>query len=133
MQEFVKISDEEVNNLLTWDLTLKVVKQALISISNSSVDGSTSYKTGPISVQTPRTFTFLPAKSDFLLCMPSYIQGLDLGNGKQESSLACKLLTGFNGNAKRNPPLPTTDGTVLLFDDETGKIIAVRNYIISHW
>lgn len=47
------------------------------------------------------------------------------------TTLACKLITSFGDNPKRDPPLPDINGNIFLFDNITGKLQATleANYI----
>lgn len=70
--------------------------------------------------------------------MPGFIGNYKLpstgGTEKVYSSLGCKLVTSFESNADRDPPLPAIMATITLMNPETGRLEAlVEGTEITTW
>jgi thiomorpholine-carboxylate dehydrogenase len=110
------IKESVVRELLSWNDCVDAMEAALVAMSSAS------------SSQTPRSFT-RASGGGVLLTMPGYAANYALntvtGRDERHSTLACKLVTSFAGNAQLNPPLPTILATILLFDSSTGQLKAI--------
>lgn len=128
------LNEKRVEELLTWPLIFEAVEQALMSVSVAPDN-----QTLPVSSQPARSFTVLPDNSGVLLSMPGYIGNYKLPSvsknlQEKKNTLACKLVTSFNNNAKLAKPLPNIMGTIFLFDDVTGKLKAiVESTALTAW
>jgi len=120
---------DAVRQVLTWPLVNKAVESALVAIVKQNPETpSTSFAFQP-------KRTFIPCGKEpgkVLLTMPAYVGNYRLESsrdpGKVEhthSTLACKLVTSFSGNPRRDPPLPSIHAHVLLFDNQTGQLSAI--------
>lgn len=116
------IREAVVKELLNWNECVDAMESALVAAATGAKSADE-----PFSVQTSRTFTPVPGKG-VLLTMPGFSGNYPLatvtGQAKH-STLACKLVTSFNGNSKLNPPLPTILATILMFSSESGRLQAV--------
>lgn len=69
--------------------------------------------------------------------MPGFIGNFKLPvltQGKIHNSLGCKLVTSFQGNASKEPPLPTIMATIVLMSPQTGQMEAiVEGTEITKW
>lgn len=108
-QQVVFIDEDRVKSLLNWEDTFQAVEAALKASSTGNA------------VQNPRSFTKC-ANSDnnTLLTMPGHLLDEKFG------ALGCKLVTTFEGNSKKTPPLPSILANIVLLDDVTGQLKAVR-------
>lgn len=114
------IKEADVRRLLEWNDCVDAMESALVASTNS-----TKSDTEPYSASTPRTFTPSPGKG-VLLSMPGFVGNYTLsGAPGKHSTLACKLVTSFSGNARLNPPLPSILATILILDSETGQLKAI--------
>lgn len=107
MSSILYFDENRVKSLLNWQDTFEAVERALSSTKNGN------------STQTPRSLTkCINNSNDVLLTMPGHLKDVKYG------ALACKLVTSFENNNKRN--LPNIIANILLFDDETGELKAVK-------
>lgn len=130
------LDEKTVEELLKWDEVVPVVRQALIAVSLSRLkdeDKGSEYK--ELKMTNPKRI-FAEFGSDhkkFMLCMPGYVEGFDLGKlgdkNKKESALSCKILNIFDDNGSKVPPLPTISGYLFMFDDTNGTLKAVRFFL----
>ena len=62
-----------------------------------------------------------------LLTMPGFIKDyqVEANDTEKSSTLACKLVTSFQGNKDRSPTLPNILASIFLFDSETGKLACI--------
>lgn len=123
------IKESTVKELLNWNDCVNAMESALVAMSSStSSDADKKKNDVPYSSQTPRALTIVDNKG-ILFTMPGYASNYALatvtGNERRHSTLACKLVTSFSGNAQLNTPLPTILATILLFSTETGKLKAI--------
>lgn len=107
----IYINESEVKELLNWHDTYKAVENAMKSVSIKNA------------VQEARTFTGTQTNNTFLLTMPGYL------NDPQYGALACKLVTHNENNPKLPVPLPTINANIVLFDETTGILKAVRKWV----
>ncbi|XP_058054421.1 ketimine reductase mu-crystallin [Anopheles bellator] len=125
----VFIDEDHVKRLLDWNQARYAVEAAFVSVSNQARDAANRSNDHPVSSQPARTF--VQADGGVLLCMPAYVgrHSLMVGSGDRYSTLACKLITSFRGNAAIG--LPSINGEVFLFDNTTGKLDAIveANYL----
>lgn len=116
------IREADVRELLSWNDCVDAMESALVAATNGS---RTADK--PFSSQTPRNFTSAADKG-VLLTMPGFVGNYPLSTvtgDEKHSTLACKLVTSFDGNSKLNPPLPSILATILMFDTNSGGLKAV--------
>lgn len=116
------IKEAEVKELLQWNGCVHAMESALVAATNSKRSADE-----PFSSQTSRSFTPVPGKG-VLLTMPGFVGNYSLDtltNAEKHSTLACKVVTSFDGNSKLNPPLPTILATILLFDANSGRLKAI--------
>ncbi|XP_019535433.2 ketimine reductase mu-crystallin [Aedes albopictus] len=124
----VFISEDELKQYTDWTEILHALEQAFLSVSNTDKSGGHPYSSQPAR-------TFVHAEGGVLLCMPGFVGNHRVFKSDQHSTpsstLACKLITSFGDNPKRNPPLPDINGNIFLFDNVTGKLQATleANYI----
>ncbi|KAH8306211.1 hypothetical protein KR018_004180 [Drosophila ironensis] len=122
----IYFSADSVRKFLTWSLVNEAVEASLKAVVNSEV---TAPPGASYCIQPKKTFTTTDNKSDLLITMPTfvgnYIPSDKSGSNSGGSSLACKLVTCFNGNPKRSTPLPSVLAHVLLFSHQTGKLSAI--------
>ncbi|EDW46199.1 ketimine reductase mu-crystallin [Drosophila sechellia] len=117
---------DAVREVLTWPLVNKAVESALVAI----VKEDHKMPSSSFAFQPKRTFTACgkePGK--ILLTMPAYVGNYKLKSprdpGEVEYTVACKLVTSFSGNPRRDLPLPSIQAHVLLFDYQTGQLSAI--------
>lgn len=100
------INEEQVKDLLNWDTTYKAVEVSMKGVSTGRAN------------QEPRTATNA-SNSTVLLSMPGYLNDARFG------ALACKLVTYNPNNGSKQ--IPTVNANILLFDEATGILKAVRH------
>lgn len=108
MSQLLYIDENRVKFLLNWDETIKAVEAALVANKRKNA------------VQNPRSITSINS-NNLLLTMPGYL------NDEKYGALGSKLVTCFEGNYKREHPLPNILANIALFDEDTGILKAVRN------
>lgn len=124
----VFISENELKQFTDWKEILHALEQAFLAVSNTDKSGSHPYSSQPAR-------TFVHAEGGVLLCMPGFVGNHIVFKSDKTSTpsttLACKLITSFGDNPKRDPPLPDINGNIFLFDNITGKLQATleANYI----
>lgn len=124
----VFISENELKQFTDWKEILHALEQAFLAVSNTDISGSHPYSSQPAR-------TFVHAEGGVLLCMPGFVGNHIVFKSDKTSTpsttLACKLITSFGDNPKRDPPLPDINGNIFLFDNITGKLQATleANYI----
>lgn len=133
MSHLTYITEEQVKSLLTWPEVFESVDMAFRSVCNPSDPDPDE----PVASQPPRSLTFGPNQSGILFAMPGFVGNYKLpqvSQDKVQNTLACKLVTSFEGNRTRDPPLPTILATILLMSAETGKLEAiVEGTEITRW
>lgn len=116
------IKEAVVEKLLEWNDCCYAMESALVAAASLVESADKAF-----SSQSPRTFTPVPGQG-VLLTMPGFVGNYKLSSvtgSERHSTLACKLVTSFEGNSKLNPPLPAILATILLFDTDTGRLKAV--------
>ncbi|HRY33610.1 MAG TPA: hypothetical protein P5531_11640 [Bacteroidales bacterium] len=98
------LNRQDVMSVLTMKDCMAVVEQAFLELAGGTADL-------PLR-------TAIKPQDGLSLYMPAYL--------KQSNALACKIVTVFKNNPARFQ-LPTTIGTVLLQDPETGKVICIMD------
>ncbi|XP_050094569.1 ketimine reductase mu-crystallin [Anopheles aquasalis] len=127
----VFIDEDQVKELLNWNEARTALETAFVSVSNQARDPAKRFPDHPVSSQPARTF--VQADGGILLCMPGYVGchrvKADSPATDRVSTLACKLITSFRGNAAAG--LPAINGEVFLFNSSTGKLDAIveANYL----
>ncbi|KAH8303256.1 hypothetical protein KR059_004755, partial [Drosophila kikkawai] len=115
---------DAVRRVLTWPLVNAAVESALKAVVKDQ--GSAG---SPFAIQPNRIFTNCGDRSQVLLTMPAFVGNYSLGleedAASSRSTLACKLVTSFRGNPQRQPPLPSVQAHVLLFNNQTGELSAI--------
>lgn len=106
MSQILFLDDTRINKLLDWDDTYRAIETALTA------------EYGKRAFQNPRSVT--RATNGLLYSMPGFLQNDTYG------ALGCKLVTAFVDNSKRIKPLPSILAHILLFNEETGELKAVR-------
>lgn len=102
------ISEENVANLLEWNLTYDAVETSLRAISDKTA------------TQNPRGILRVPGTNNVLYSMPGYVNHVKFG------ALACKLVTNFPENeCKESGNVASVNANILLFDEATGILKAV--------
>lgn len=111
---------DAVGPFLTWPLVNEAVESALKAVVKSSP---------ALTAQPRRTFTPIGSQSvqdqGLLLTMPAFVGNYETSSRGGSSTLACKLVTSFSGNAQRQPPLPSILAHVLVFSHQTGQLAAI--------
>ncbi len=102
---FRLLTSHDVARLLAGQDLVTLMEQALVAFSAGEV------------VQPMRTSVFVGPERAVLALMPAHIPS--------RAALGSKLVTVFNGNHARD--LPSHFATILLFDDQTGALIAVMD------
>ncbi|XP_017064461.1 ketimine reductase mu-crystallin [Drosophila eugracilis] len=117
---------DAVRRYLTWPLVNAAVEAALVAVVKPSQDQETKSFTS-FAIQPKRSFTACGNESaGILLTMPAFVGNYSLGSKESpRSTLACKLVTSFCGNQRRDPPLPSIHAHVMLFDKQTGQLSAI--------
>lgn len=133
MAELPILDEDTVERLLKWDEVIPLVRQALIAVSLSRLkDEDKGHDFKELKMTNPKRIfaDFGSDHKNFMLCMPGYVEGFDLGKlggrNEKESALSCKILNIFEDNGSKVPPLPTKSGYLFLFDDSNGTLKAVR-------
>lgn len=98
------LSRKDVMAVLTMSDCMNVVEKAFLEMANGTADL-------PLR-------TALKPPDGLSLYMPAYL--------RKSGALACKIVTVYKDNPVRHS-LPTTIGTVLLQDPETGKVICIMD------
>lgn len=107
------LSEETVRDLLNWKLVYEAVEVALKAVSEGK------------GILTPRSFTRVQDGKGLLLSMPGYLKDEQFGG------LACKLVTSFPDNERLIKPLPSINAHISLFDENTGVLEAVSEFVIN--
>lgn len=98
------LTRKDVMSVLTMKDCMTAVKQAFLELVNGTAD-------------LPLRTALKPAQG-ISLYMPAYL--------RESGALACKIVTVYKDNPSRHN-LPTTIGTVLLQDPETGRVICIMD------
>ncbi|KAH8373183.1 hypothetical protein KR009_001156 [Drosophila setifemur] len=123
---------DAVRQHLSWPLVNEAVESALKAVVKSQDQQDSKGPAPSFVVQPKRSFTTMGEKRGVLLTMPAFVGNYTTsleGCGKEQprSTLACKLVTAFGGNPQRNPPLPSVQAHVLLFNQDTGELSAIMD------
>jgi len=120
----VIITDKQVKNVLNWPLVNEAVEEAFKSICNT--ERSNYDKNKSFADQPTRSRTLIENQSGILFTMPGYVGNYTL-NSKKFNTLGCKMVTMFQANEKRNPPLPSILANITLFNSETGQLECIMD------
>ncbi|KAF5302574.1 hypothetical protein FQA39_LY10192 [Lamprigera yunnana] len=103
MDPLIHIAEERVRTLLHWNSTFKAMEMCFVAVSRNQT------------IQNPRTITQL-SENNVIFTMPGYLKD------EETSALGCKILSYFS----KNENVPTIMANILLMDDLTGTLKAVR-------
>jgi ornithine cyclodeaminase/alanine dehydrogenase-like protein (mu-crystallin family) len=107
------LSKSQVESLLPMDECIETVESAFATLARGG------------SVQPLRSATWLPDRSGLLGTMP----GMAGSTGEEPATLGIKVVTVFPGNhpgpGDSEPPLPSHQGVVLVFDARRGNLTAI--------
>ncbi|XP_072379293.1 ketimine reductase mu-crystallin isoform X2 [Diabrotica undecimpunctata] len=104
----IYISEDMVLRLITWDQTFQAVETAMKKYSEKQT------------VQNARTKTQIINKPNMLVTMPGYL------NDAKYGALGCKLVSFFPGNNDLPKPMPSVLANIMLFDENSGAVKAIR-------
>lgn len=140
-------SAESVRRVLNWPMVNEAVEAALTAVvmpsANARADSAHARCDDQHSIsnhiksyvnQPTRSITLCSKDpSKLLLTMPAFVGNYRLSEGVTggdatnvgRSTLACKVVTSFRSNQQLQPPLPSINANILLFNVKTGELEAL--------
>lgn len=109
MSQILYLNEARINKLLNWTDTYKAIEISLTAQCRERA------------IQNPRSV--IRTTNGVLYSMPGFLQNETYG------ALGCKLVTSFTNNPNRIQPLPSVLAHILLFNEETGELKAVRTFM----